>query len=32
MTPILVNLLVLAGLLRFVLKMPDAIVFGACSA
>ena len=27
-TNILVNLLVLAGLLRFVLKMPDAIVFG----
>ncbi len=27
-TNILVNLLVLTGLLRFVLKMPDAIVFG----
>ena len=27
-TNILVNMLVLTGLLRFVLKMPDAIVFG----
>ncbi len=27
-TNILLNLLVLTGLLRFVLKMPDAIVFG----
>jgi AGZA family xanthine/uracil permease-like MFS transporter len=27
-TNILVNLLVLTGLLRFVLKMPDALVFG----
>jgi AGZA family xanthine/uracil permease-like MFS transporter len=27
-TNILVNLLVLTGLLRFVLKMPDDIVFG----
>src|SRR5579862_1946979 len=27
-TNILVNVLVLTGLLRFVLKMPDAIVFG----
>ena len=27
-TNILVNLLVLTGLLRFVLKMPDEIVFG----
>jgi len=27
-TNILVNILVLTGLLRFVLKMPDAIVFG----
>ena len=27
-TNILVNLLVITGLLRFVLKMPDAIVFG----
>src|SRR6188768_4337967 len=27
-TNILVNLLVLTGLLRFVLKMPDSIVFG----
>jgi len=27
-TNILVNLLVLTGLLRFVLKMPDAVVFG----
>ncbi|HEY0792133.1 MAG TPA: hypothetical protein VGD78_13805 [Chthoniobacterales bacterium] len=27
-TNILVNLLVLSGLLRFVLKMPDALVFG----
>src|SRR6201988_364938 len=27
-TNILVNLMVLTGLLRFVLKMPDAIVFG----
>ena len=27
-TNILVNMLVLTGLLRFVLKMPDALVFG----
>ncbi|MEA2738823.1 MAG: adenine/guanine/hypoxanthine permease, partial [Acetobacteraceae bacterium] len=27
-TNILVNVLVLTGLLRFVLKMPDALVFG----
>jgi AGZA family xanthine/uracil permease-like MFS transporter len=27
-TNILVNMLVLTGLLRFVIKMPDAIVFG----
>jgi AGZA family xanthine/uracil permease-like MFS transporter len=27
-TNILVNLLTLTGLLRFVLKMPDALVFG----
>ena len=27
-TNILVNVLVLTGLLRYVLKMPDAIVFG----
>ena len=27
-TKILVNVLVLTGLLRFVLKMPDALVFG----
>jgi len=27
-TNILVNMLVLTGLLRFVVKMPDAIVFG----
>ena len=27
-TNILVNLLVLTGLLRFVIKMPDALVFG----
>ena len=27
-TNILVNMLVLTGLLRFVLKMPDSIVFG----
>jgi AGZA family xanthine/uracil permease-like MFS transporter len=27
-TNILVNMLVLTGLLRFVLKMPDGIVFG----
>ena len=27
-TNILVNLLVLTGLLRFVLKMPDSLVFG----
>jgi AGZA family xanthine/uracil permease-like MFS transporter len=27
-TNILVNMLVLTGLLRFVLKLPDAIVFG----
>src|SRR4029078_6638109 len=27
-TNILVNLLVLTGLLRFVLRMPDALVFG----
>ena len=27
-TNILVNMLVLTGLLRFVLRMPDAIVFG----
>lgn len=27
-TNILVNLLVLTGLLRFVLKMPDELVFG----
>src|ERR1700749_1920517 len=27
-TNILVNLLVLTGLLRFVLQMPDAVVFG----
>jgi hypothetical protein len=28
-TNILVNLLVLTGLMRFVLKMPDDLVFGA---
>jgi AGZA family xanthine/uracil permease-like MFS transporter len=28
-TNILVNLLTLTGLLRFVLKMPDELVFGA---
>ena len=27
-TNILVNMLVLTGLLRFVLKMPDSLVFG----
>jgi AGZA family xanthine/uracil permease-like MFS transporter len=27
-TNVLVNLLVLTGLLRFVLKMPDELVFG----
>jgi len=27
-TNILVNMLVLTGLLRFVLKMPDALIFG----
>ena len=27
-TNILLNLLVLTGLLRFVLKMPDSLVFG----
>ena len=27
-TNILVNMLVLTGLLRFVLKMPDSVVFG----
>jgi hypothetical protein len=28
-TNILVNMLVLTGLLRFVLKMPDSLVFGS---
>jgi adenine/guanine/hypoxanthine permease len=30
-TNILVNVLVLTGLLRFVLKMPDSLVFGRSS-
>ena len=31
-TNILVNMLVLTGLLRFVLKMPDSLVFGQIQA